>query len=235
MAMKGEYFTYVYTKGANRGIAVVTIDGAEVDHLDTYSSTTQWQQNKTYYLGQGYHMIRITPSGTKNSSATDYYIDIDALQVDRWHAYLNVNGSVVNGPAGLEMRYGEINTIFQTEIASAANNWNQLGKVQIISPPPSAGYYTVTIYDYNDCNDEAAGRYYDYGTLTDNILLNRCFMDSPPYNSTVRRKVIQHEFGHALQLDHSADDDQIMYSTPINTTQINLGWHDKQGYYVLYP
>ncbi|GAB4579289.1 MAG: hypothetical protein Fur0022_20270 [Anaerolineales bacterium] len=78
----GNSITYVYTKAYNRGIATVTIDGnIQPQNLDLYSSTIQWQQEKTYNLAMGFHTIHIMVTGTKNPNSSDYFIDVDRFIV----------------------------------------------------------------------------------------------------------------------------------------------------------
>jgi hypothetical protein len=78
----GNSITYVYTKTPNRGKAAVTIDGVHIAYLDLYASSTHWQQQTTYSnLGPGIHTIHISVTGTKNTSSSDYYVDVDRFIV----------------------------------------------------------------------------------------------------------------------------------------------------------
>ncbi|MFN8490136.1 MAG: hypothetical protein U0350_21290 [Caldilineaceae bacterium] len=74
----GDAVTYIYTKGSNRGFAVVTIDGVDKGMLDLYASSAQFQQGTTYSgLGGGVHAIHISvPTNQKNAASSGYYIDI---------------------------------------------------------------------------------------------------------------------------------------------------------------
>lgn len=87
----GDEITYLYSMHSNRGKATVTIDGSNKGYIDQYSSDLRRQIGQTFSgLGSGVHVLTVTNSGTKNSSSTDYYIDLDGLIVgnvyDSWLA-----------------------------------------------------------------------------------------------------------------------------------------------------
>ena len=72
------------TKGANRGIAEVWLDGVKVATIDLYASTTQtarvvWSSGT---IAGGSHSVRIRLTGTKNALSTGVRVDIDAFL--RW-------------------------------------------------------------------------------------------------------------------------------------------------------
>ena len=78
---QGDTITWYFTRAANRGKALVTIDGENVNtqgYIDLYSSTTVRHQTQVYGgLGPGTHTISIINSGQKNPASTDYVIDAD--------------------------------------------------------------------------------------------------------------------------------------------------------------
>jgi len=78
----GDSVTYLYTKGSNRGVASVTIDGVDKGTIDLYSGPSQFQQGTTYSgLGSTIHTIHIAATGQKNGASNGYYIDVDAFKV----------------------------------------------------------------------------------------------------------------------------------------------------------
>jgi hypothetical protein len=79
----GSSITWLHLRYFHMGIANVVIDGNNMGDIDLYSSANLWQQSTTWSgLSQGNHTITITIAGTKNSSSSDYYVDIDAFLVD---------------------------------------------------------------------------------------------------------------------------------------------------------
>ena len=79
--MSGTTVTLVVLKQSNTGIATVTVDGAVVDQLDTYSATRLFQQQKTYASAPGTHTISVAISGNKNAASGGPFIIFDALMV----------------------------------------------------------------------------------------------------------------------------------------------------------
>jgi hypothetical protein len=70
------------SRGPDRGIARVTIDGSEREPVDLYRSTASFQETFLYdELGDGPHTIRIEATGTRSSAATGSIVDIDAFVV----------------------------------------------------------------------------------------------------------------------------------------------------------
>jgi hypothetical protein len=78
----GTQVTWVYAKAPNRGFASVRIDGVPRDDVDLYSPTIDWHARTTFDgLPPGNHSLDLMVSGRKDASATDRYIDVDALIV----------------------------------------------------------------------------------------------------------------------------------------------------------
>lgn len=74
---------WIAAKANKLGIAKVSVDGVFQTNVDLYSSTNKVKQavyQKTG-LASGVHTITIEVTGTKNGSATDYFIDIDAFEI----------------------------------------------------------------------------------------------------------------------------------------------------------
>lgn len=73
---------YIHTKAYNRGKVKVTIDGTYVETIDLYANPNQWERTRSYSgLGLGWHHIHFAVEGSKNPLSTDYYVDIDKLEV----------------------------------------------------------------------------------------------------------------------------------------------------------
>lgn len=70
-------------KGADRGIATVSVDGGAAVDVDLYAATTSWHASvfDTGALTFGRHTITITVSGRKHPSSTGTWVAFDALLV----------------------------------------------------------------------------------------------------------------------------------------------------------
>jgi hypothetical protein len=78
----GDNVTWYFSKDPTRGRAVVTIDGGTKGYYDLYAPTTQRQQSIVFdNLSAGTHIIHITVTNEKNPAATNYYLDVDHLDV----------------------------------------------------------------------------------------------------------------------------------------------------------
>lgn len=80
----GPFVTWVFSKGPNRGIARVIIDGqVREENFDLYAPTEQFQQSFTWggMQGDASHTIRIEVTGTRNGLSTDTFVDVDAFLV----------------------------------------------------------------------------------------------------------------------------------------------------------
>jgi hypothetical protein len=83
----GRRIRYYFTRGANRGIAAITIDGVHHEDVNACSGATVWRDNNTYpregRLPDGVHTIHISNTGqtTCGDGSIDFrYIDVDALE-----------------------------------------------------------------------------------------------------------------------------------------------------------
>jgi hypothetical protein len=83
----GTQVSWIAVKCSNRGIARVYIDGVLQGTVDLYNAATLYRQ--TVYtspvLADGTHTIKVEVTGTKNASATNTYIDVDAFDVVTVH------------------------------------------------------------------------------------------------------------------------------------------------------
>jgi hypothetical protein len=57
------------------------MDGTVIDSLDCYNATQIWQQQKTYTVASGNHIVTVAVSGTKNASSANTFILFDAFIV----------------------------------------------------------------------------------------------------------------------------------------------------------
>ncbi|MGB8643725.1 MAG: CARDB domain-containing protein [Anaerolineae bacterium] len=77
----GTSITWVTRIGPAQGIAKILIDSVSKGTPDLYSPTDQWQVAKTYSgLANAAHTLVIQVTGTKNASATDTNVVIDAFK-----------------------------------------------------------------------------------------------------------------------------------------------------------
>ena len=81
-AIRGTGFRYIYTKAFNRGEADIQVDGSPKATVDLYSPVIQWQA-RTIIAGlpRARHNVVIRVARQKNANASDYYIDVDAIEV----------------------------------------------------------------------------------------------------------------------------------------------------------
>jgi hypothetical protein len=79
---KGSAITYIYTKAANRGRALIKIDGKVAGEVDLYSAETLWQ-SRTEFGGliPGEHTFQLRVAPDKSPKSTGTAVDIDALEV----------------------------------------------------------------------------------------------------------------------------------------------------------
>ena len=82
LSIEGTGLRYVYTKAYNRGFAEVTIDGEKKAVIDLYSKNIEWQsQTDIKGLAPGRHEVSIAVLPRKNAAATDFYVDVDSVEV----------------------------------------------------------------------------------------------------------------------------------------------------------
>jgi len=76
----GSRVTWVTSRGPNRGVARILIDGQEQQTVDLYRNAEELQADIDFKgLGGGTHTIRIEVTGTRNGSASDSVVDVDAF------------------------------------------------------------------------------------------------------------------------------------------------------------
>jgi hypothetical protein len=80
---EGKGLTYVYTRAANRGIASVTIDGADRATVDLYSANTEWQTRTRFCcFAPGRHVAIVRATGTADPRSKGKFIDLDSFTVE---------------------------------------------------------------------------------------------------------------------------------------------------------
>ena len=74
---------WIAKTGPDYGKAKITVDGTKTYTVNLYSKTATWQKRiwSTGLLTDGAHTVKIEYLGTKSSSSTGTYIDIDAFDV----------------------------------------------------------------------------------------------------------------------------------------------------------
>jgi subtilisin family serine protease len=79
----GTYLSWIGIKGPLYGIASVSVDGGTAQSVDLYSPSSVFKTSvwNTGTLASGTHTVKITWTGTKNPSATNTYIGVDAFDV----------------------------------------------------------------------------------------------------------------------------------------------------------
>jgi hypothetical protein len=80
----GNQIAYIFSRGPERGNALITIDGIDKGTVVQYSSDTSYpRQYDIVYrgLGPGIHILNITISANSFSASTGHRVDLDALQV----------------------------------------------------------------------------------------------------------------------------------------------------------
>jgi len=82
LSIEGSGLKYIYTKTYNRGTAEVSVDGEKKALVNLYNKTTQWQAQTTISgLGPGRHEVSIRIMAMKDAAASDYYVDLDSVEV----------------------------------------------------------------------------------------------------------------------------------------------------------
>lgn len=79
----GKQFNWITLKSSSMGIAEISVDGGPWQLVDLYSPTTLYQQVafSSGPLANGPHTVVIRRTGTKNPSASNFYVGIDAVDL----------------------------------------------------------------------------------------------------------------------------------------------------------
>src|SRR5204862_279120 len=81
LTFSGTGVSWIGVRGPHAGIARVSLDGAQVGHVDTYAPAERLQAVLFTRSGltAGPHTLVIDPTGTRNPAATDAFIVVDAF------------------------------------------------------------------------------------------------------------------------------------------------------------
>jgi hypothetical protein len=80
IAFEGSGLEYIYTRGYNRGIAEMTIDGSSRGTIDLFAPQVNWQASTTFGgLGSGRHVAVVRVLDKRRASAKDSIVDVDAF------------------------------------------------------------------------------------------------------------------------------------------------------------
>ena len=81
LTVTGSKFGWVSARGPTLGIATVSVDGGAPVTVDLYSATSLPASvvYVTPALAAGTHVIRVTPTGTRNARSTGNRVDVDAI------------------------------------------------------------------------------------------------------------------------------------------------------------
>src|SRR5262249_20567113 len=76
IAFEGTALTYIFTRAPNRGIADVTIDGADWGTVDLYSPGIAWQSKvRLCCSASGKHVVAIRVTEGRNPRSSGRYVD----------------------------------------------------------------------------------------------------------------------------------------------------------------
>lgn len=91
LTFDGTSIQWLGTKGPDRGVAEVYVDGVKDGEVDCHSATLQGQQvlyNRQHRLWPGQHTLRIKVKEDKNPASSDHYVDVDSFKYSRENPYL---------------------------------------------------------------------------------------------------------------------------------------------------
>lgn len=85
LTFTGNRVRWIGTRARAYGKALVSLDGGAPVSIDLYASTSRYQQTlwDSGAIAAGRHVLTIRPAGTRNASATDRYVAVDAFLVLR--------------------------------------------------------------------------------------------------------------------------------------------------------
>lgn len=118
----GTGVTWLATKGADKGIAGVYIDGAFDSNIDLFNAAPQYQQSvfTKSGLSAGPHTLKIKVTGTKNVASSGYNVTLDACQV-------GASTYQEDSPAVSYTPWTSINNGTSTVTAGSLGTWNISG------------------------------------------------------------------------------------------------------------
>ena len=145
LSFTGAAVRWIGPKNTNGGIADVSIDGAKVASVDTYSVTKVFQQVlfADNALTDGPHMIEIGVTGRKNPSSTGAVISIDAIDLHPVNTpsspsvgSLQINGITAARPGPSTVKIAYINPDNSDRVGHVSINGGAPTKLTF---PPTSG------------------------------------------------------------------------------------------------
>lgn len=80
---EGRAITWITSRGPDRGIARVTVDGAPQGEIDLYNPTPVWDVPLTFGdFEPGPHRLTLMVTGNRSPASTDAFVDVDAFAAD---------------------------------------------------------------------------------------------------------------------------------------------------------
>lgn|GEM_PF-2099598 len=161
----GNSVQYTFTKAPNRGVAAISIDGKDVDYINLYASTVQYQQkSQLYKLSPGLHVLHIAVWG--ESSSSGYYIDTDLISVNYFFAGYRYYFDAKGGSVEIGTKNPFVNTGHSAEWIMVNNGASPGGYVQIGWIKLTGDSEPKHFFEYSSSDTSGVFvRYRQYGTI----------------------------------------------------------------------
>lgn len=147
----GTGITWVTHKGPASGIASVTIDGVKKSNLDLYAASPETFSQGYSGLASKAHTIVITVTGTRNTAASNTYVNFDAFIVGfttTQDSSSNVTYDAWKGATSTSASGGTYRSDGKAK-ATSTLTFTGTGVTWVTATSPSAGKATVTIDGVN--------------------------------------------------------------------------------------
>jgi SpoIID/LytB domain protein len=104
VSFNGTYIAWLGKVKNTYGKAKVTVDGVEAATVDLYNATEVYKTVWDTSLPAGNHTVTISWTGTKNASASDYNVCVDAF---------NIPGTILQAPGGVRLQQDESALVYE--------------------------------------------------------------------------------------------------------------------------